>query len=731
MASIIKIKRSDTNGGAPTTLASGELAYSSLAGTQSNGGARLFIGVGTETAGNAAARHVVGGKYFTDMLDHVQGTLTADSAILTDAASRVNELKAGTAVANLTLGTNIITADGTTGTDLPILFTPKNNGTLRIVQQASTTPYEDLVLDEDDIPNKKYVDDLITSVNSLVVEDEDLTNPETVAFGLDTLQITGGEGIDTVVSRGVAPNDNRVILTISGELATADALAANANIGVSSYSLTGFDVAAGFVTLKANVPQSVSTDGSAATPATNAFTIAGGRGITTSGSGAIVTIDGDIATAQASTSTTGVGVASFDSANFEVDSNGWVGIKAAGVSNAELVNSTTTLGTSTLTLGAATTDIAGLTSLVIDDLTIDGSSITATGTGPDINIVLDPLGAGVIDVSNAQIVNVANPTQSQHAATKAYVDAVKTGLDIKDSVRVGTIGLLTVNASGTGVGKTLSNAGVLEPIEIDDVALVLGDRVLVKDQGGVNPHEDNGIYTVTTVGTVSAPWVLTRAPDADQNPNTLGFSEVTAGLFVFVEEGTIHSDSGWVLTTDNPIVIDTTQLSFTQFSGAGAVDAGQGVSRLGTTINVGQGDGILVTADHVSVNTSIAGDGLTATAGGTYGGAATLQVVGTADRISVSADAVDIASTYAGQNTITTLGTIGTGVWQGTTITVPYGGTGATTFTAKGVIYGDGTNSLKVTGLGTYDSVNLVGQFLTVDSNQVPTWTNTVDGGTY
>ncbi len=727
MASIIKIKRSDANGGAPTTLASGELAYSSLAGTESNGGERLFIGVGTETAGNAAGRHVLGGKYFTDMLDHTKGTLTASSAILTDTNSLVNELKAGTTVLNLTLGTNIITAAGTSATDIGIDFTPKNNGTLRIVQQGGATAYEDLVLNEDDIPNKKYVDDLITSVNSLIVEDEDLADPETVAFGIDTLQITGGEGIDTVVSKVGA----RVILTVSGELATAATLAASANIGVSSYSLTGFDVSAGFVTLKANVPQSVSTDGSAATPATNAFTIAGGRGITTSGSGAIVTIDGDIAIAQASTSTTGVGVASFDSANFEVDTNGWVGIKAAGVSNAELVNSTTTLGTSTLTLGAATTDIAGLTSLVVDDLTIDGSSITATGIGPDINIVLAPLGAGVIDASNAQIVNVANPTQSQHAATKAYVDAVKTGLDIKDSVRVGTIGLLTVNASGTGVGKTLSNAGVLEPIEIDDVPLVLGNRVLVKDQGGVNPHEDNGIYTVTTVGDGSTPWVLTRAPDADQNPNTLGFSEVTAGLFVFVEEGTIHSDSGWVLTTDNPIVIDTTQLSFTQFSGAGAVDAGQGVSRLGTTINVGQGDGILVTADHVSVNTSIAGNGLTATAGGTYGGAVTLQVVGTADRISVSADAVDIDAAYVGQTSITTLGTIGTGVWQGTTITVPYGGTGATTFTAKGVIYGDGTNSLKVTGLGTYDSVNLVGQFLTVDSNQVPTWTNTVDGGTY
>jgi hypothetical protein len=729
MASIIKIKRSDATGGAPATLASGEFAYSSLVGTQGNGGDRLFIGVGTETSGNASGRHVVGGKYFTDMLDHVKGTLTADSAIVTDTNNLVDQLKAGTQAANLILSTNTISSESNSATDLAILFTPKNDGTLRIVQQGGATAYEDLILDPDDIPNKQYVDNQLAAVNSLEIVDE-ADSSQNVAFGVDDLKITGGEGIDTVVTKV----GTRVTLTISGELATAATLAASANIGVSSYSLTGFDVASGFVTLKANVPQSVSTDGSAATPALNAFTIAGGVGLTTSGSGAIVTVDGNIAIAANSSNIANVGVASFDSANFEVDANGWVGIKDAGVSNAELVNSTITLGSSTLTLGATTTDIAGLTSLVVDDLTINGSSIEANGTADDIDIILNPKGTGVIDASSAQIVNVANPTQAQHAATKAYVDAVKTGLDIKDSVRVATTTTLSVSAAGSGVGKTLSNTGTLAAIEIDGITLALGDRVLVKDQGGVNPHEDNGIYTVTTLGDGSTPWVLTRAIDADQNPNTVGFSEVTAGLFTFVEEGTVNQDSGWVLTTDNPIVIDTTQLAFTQFSGAGSVDAGEGLSRIGTTLNVGEGDGILVTADHVSVNTSIAGDGLTATAGGTYGGAVTLQVVGTADRITVNPDSVDIAATYAGQNTITTLGTVTTGTWNATTLTVSYGGTGQTTFTSNGILFGNSsspTGALGVTAAGTWDSVNDIGQILSVNASGVPTWTNTLDGGTY
>ncbi len=76
MASIIRIKRSSTSGN-PTTLGAGELAYSALTNNDSNGGDRLYIGIGTETAGDAANHIVIGGKYFTDLLDHTRGTLTA------------------------------------------------------------------------------------------------------------------------------------------------------------------------------------------------------------------------------------------------------------------------------------------------------------------------------------------------------------------------------------------------------------------------------------------------------------------------------------------------------------------------------------------------------------------------------------------------------------------------------------------------------------------------------
>ena len=266
------------------------------------------------------------------------------------------------------------------------------------------------------------------------------------------------------------------------------------------------------------------------------LTFTGGEGIDTAVTDNTITISGEDA------STSNKGIASFDATDFTV-SSGVVTVNA------------TTLGSSSLNPGATTTDIAGLTSLTVDNININGNEVTSTDTNG--NISLNPNGSGVVDVNNSRISNVTDPTQTQDAATKGYVDAVKQALDIKDSVRVATTENITI-ATALNVGDT-----------IDGVTLADGDRVLVKNQ---STGSENGIYTA---GVTPA-----RASDANTS------AEVTSGLFCFVEEGTVGGDNGFVLTTNDPITLDTTALTFVQFSGAGQIVAGDALSKSGNTLNV-------------------------------------------------------------------------------------------------------------------------------------------------
>ena len=128
MASIIRIKRSSSST-APTTLGNGELAYSAGSGSQANGGERLYIGFGTETAGGAP-QFVIGGKYFTDLLDHVHGTLTANSALIADSSSKLDNLK----VDNLDLNGNTVSSTDTNGN---IILDPNGTGLVSVTKAAN------------------------------------------------------------------------------------------------------------------------------------------------------------------------------------------------------------------------------------------------------------------------------------------------------------------------------------------------------------------------------------------------------------------------------------------------------------------------------------------------------------------------------------------------------------------------------------------------------------------
>jgi len=188
-----------------------------------------------------------------------------------------------------------------------------------------------------------------------------------------------------------------------------------------------------------------------------------------------------------------------------------------------------------------------------------------------------------------KLTNLGAPTVDTDAATKAYVDATVQGLDVKASVRVATTG----NLAGSYVpGTKRITASANGALSIDGVSLVLNDRVLVKDQ---TTPSNNGIYKVVQVGDAGTPWILERSADADST------SDIASGMFTFVEEGTVNADFGWILTTNNPITLDTTGLTFTQFSGAGQISAGAGLTKTGNTIDIGAGQGIQVDTDSITV----------------------------------------------------------------------------------------------------------------------------------
>lgn len=179
------------------------------------------------------------------------------------------------------------------------------------------------------------------------------------------------------------------------------------------------------------------------------------------------------------------------------------------------------------------------------------------------------------DAGTKKLTNLGTPTAGTDAATKAYADSIVSGLDVKASVRAATTANITLSGTQT----------------VDGVALVADDRCLVKDQTAA---KDNGIYDVK-----AGAWV--RSSDADTD------AEVTSGMFCFVEEGTASADAGFTLTTNDPITLGTTALSFTQFTGAGQITAGQGLTKTGNTLDVGAGNGVTVNADDVEVKRDTTG----------------------------------------------------------------------------------------------------------------------------
>ena len=173
------------------------------------------------------------------------------------------------------------------------------------------------------------------------------------------------------------------------------------------------------------------------------------------------------------------------------------------------------------------------------------------------------------------------PTSDLHAATKHYVDGLAAGINFHQPVVAATVGNLagTYDNGTSGLGATLTKASNGSIGTIDGATVSVGSRILLRAQ--TDPKE-NGVYTVTAVGSVSAPWQITRAADADNNPS----GELATGDFCFVTSGSTNIAKGFVLNTTGTITIGTTEISYAQFNASEAVIAGTNINKTGETLSV-------------------------------------------------------------------------------------------------------------------------------------------------
>jgi hypothetical protein len=343
------------------------------------------------------------------------------------------------------------------------------------------------------------------------------------------------------------------------------------------------------------------------------------------------------------------------------------------------------------------------------------SKLSKAGTGSS------PM-TGVIDMGNNKITGLGAPTLDDDAVTKAYVDNVSAGLNAHAAVEYATTGALgttgnlvggtitTTYANGTlGVGATLTIATSSNwtAITIDGESLTVTDRVLIKNQATA---AQNGIYTVTSVGAVgnTTSFVFTRSLDNDQA------LELAAGDLTYVIAGTANGGDGYVLISE-VATVGTDAVTWTQFSGAGAVPTAT-TSDLGIAsfpsaqfsvssgaVTVANLAGSVISSG--TVNPTYGGTGVnngsnTITLGGnltTATGAITLTAALAGSSVTLPASGTLVNSAVTTLSSLVSVGTITTGVWNGTDIAVADGGTGASDAAGARANLGATT---KVTGAG-------------------------------
>lgn len=243
-----------------------------------------------------------------------------------------------------------------------------------------------------------------------------------------------------------------------------------------------------------------------------------------------------------------------------------------------------TLPDNTVALGTKTTGdyVASL---------VAGTGVTLTNNSGETATPTVAIGQAVGTSASVTFANItatgtvtlaADPSSALQAVTKQYVDNVTAGINFHAAVVAATIGNLagTYDNGTSGVGATITKATNGSIGTIDGASVVVGNRILVKSQ---TDSKENGIYTITAVGSVSAPWVVTRATDADNNPS----GELATGDFCFVMGGNTNAGYGYINNSaTNPIVIGTDNITYAPFNAAQTITNGSGINLVSNVLSV-------------------------------------------------------------------------------------------------------------------------------------------------
>ena len=287
--------------------------------------------------------------------------------------------------------------------------------------------------------------------------------------------------------------------------------------------------------------------------------------------------------------------------------------------------------------------VSGITKTMVGLGSVDNTADTAKPVSTAQQTALD-LKADIASPTFTGTVTVPTPTNSTDAVTKAYADAITQSLDIKDSVRVASTANIVI-ASALINGST-----------IDGVVVATGNRVLLKNQ---TTASENGIYVVVASG------VASRSTDANTS------AKVTSGMYVFVSEGTVSADMGYVLTTNDTITLGTTSLTFTQFSGAGQITAGTGLSKSGNTLSINTAVTADLTTAQTFTNKTLTSPVLTTPTLGVASATTVNKITLTPPATAATLTIAD-GKTLTASNTLTLTGTDASSVAFGTGGTVAY-----------------------------------------------------------